>query len=203
MGYTFIKVPWTTRCVAEQMCHRHGKVTGPIVVLPKQSGQETIKMFSHHSTLRHSTHIDFKVFWCRVDAAGGGVVAWQVVQSHMGHPDWVWQRDDESALDPMESPAFPWKKNRVTLGGEGREGNSRFVWNSGNADIFTYRANAKCRTWITVRGLSDGYQRGKPKRVTHAERMRYVSEHLVLTMLAPTETHMEYRKMTNNNMIWQ
>lgn len=41
-------------------------------------------------------------------------------------------------------------------------------------------------TWITVRGLSEGYQRGKPKRVTHAERIRYVSEHLVLTTLAPT-----------------
>lgn len=40
-------------------------------------------------------------------------------------------------------------------------------------------------TWITVRGLSDGYQRGKPKRVTHAERIRYVSEHLVLITLAP------------------
>lgn len=40
-------------------------------------------------------------------------------------------------------------------------------------------------TWMTVRGLSDGYHRGKPNRVTHAERMRYVSEHLVLITLAP------------------
>ena len=44
-------------------------------------------------------------------------------------------------------------------------------------------------TWITVRGLSDGYQSGKPNRVTHAERIRYVSEHLVLITLAPTQRH--------------
>lgn len=43
-------------------------------------------------------------------------------------------------------------------------------------------------TCITVRGLSDGYQRGKPNSVTHADRIRYVSEHLVLTTLAPTQT---------------
>lgn len=40
-------------------------------------------------------------------------------------------------------------------------------------------------TCMTVRGLSDGYQRGKPNRVKQAERIRYVSEHLVLITLAP------------------
>lgn len=39
-----------------------------------------------------------------------------------------------------------------------------------------------------MRGLSDGYHRGIPNRVTHAERPRYVSEHLVLMTLAPEST---------------
>lgn len=132
-----------------------------------------------------NTHIDFKVFRCRVDVAGGGVVAWQVVQSHMTYGDGVWQRDDQVALDSVECPTFPWKENRVTLGWKETAG---LLATLGKL-VFPYKANTEFCTWMTVRGLSDGYQRGKPKRVTHADRMRYVSEHRVLTMLAPSNTH--------------
>lgn len=47
--------------------------------------------------------------------AGGGVVARQVVQSHMTYPDGVRQRDDQGALDAVERPAFPREQHRVTL----------------------------------------------------------------------------------------
>lgn len=61
------------------------------------------------------THIDFEVFGSRVDAPSGGVVARQVVQGHVSYPDGMWQRNDKSALDPVERPTFPWQQDWVTL----------------------------------------------------------------------------------------
>lgn len=125
------------------------------------------------------THVDLKVFGSRVDAAGGGVVAWEVVQCHMSDPYGVGEGDDQSALNTVECPAFPWKEHRVSLKTEEPESVKMEI-----ANKFFMLRQTVC-TCMTVRGLSDGYQRGKPNRVTHAERIRYVSEHLVLTTLAP------------------
>lgn len=64
-----------------------------------------------------TTHIDFKVFGGGVDAARGGVVARQVVQRHVADGDGVRQRDDQRALDAVESPTFAWEQHREALGG--------------------------------------------------------------------------------------
>lgn len=65
-----------------------------------------------------STHVDLKVFGCRVDLASGGVVLRQVVQRHMSYPHRVREGDGEGSLDTGKRPTFAWEQRRVTLGGE-------------------------------------------------------------------------------------
>src|SRR4029434_1957375 len=44
-------------------------------------------------------------------------------------------------------------------------------------------------TWMTVRGLSEWYHRGNPKRLRQADLVLQDSEHRVFTTLAPASTH--------------
>ena len=53
------------------------------------------------------THIDLKVFGRGVDAAVGRVVAWEVVQRHMGYLCMVRESDGQSSLGPGQRPTFP------------------------------------------------------------------------------------------------
>lgn len=85
-----------------------------------QSSKSLFKQQQSQAAILHlqtgNTHIDFKVFGGGVDAAGGGVVARQVVQGHMSYRDGVRQRDHKGPLDTVKRPTFPWEQHREALG---------------------------------------------------------------------------------------
>lgn len=97
------------------MCHWHCKAASPTTEFCLSYRDTQNQKKNIYKNVCSRTHVDFKVFWCRVDVASGGVVARQVVQSHMTYPDGVRQRDDQGALDAVKRPAFPREQHRVTL----------------------------------------------------------------------------------------
>lgn len=61
--------------------------------------------------------MELQVSGGRSDVPAGGVVARQVVHSHVCDPDWVRQRDSQRPLRPRKRPTRP-NDDRGTLGEE-------------------------------------------------------------------------------------